>query len=229
MERRETYATTGPRMIVRFFGGWDFEDKDARTRMPAVVGYAKGVPMGGDLRDAPAGKSPTFLVAALKDPIGANLDRIQIIKGWLDKDGRAAREDLRRGLGRRPQARPEDRQAAPGRQHRGRGGGHLDEHHRRAGADHGLEGSGVRSVVAGVLLRPRHRDPDAALDVLTMPSALASSWIPKSRWLPSSAPIRRRSGTPLRSSVGRGPLLSFNQKSSAGRSTARLCSCRNRT
>ena len=58
----------------------------------------KGVPMGGDLRDAPAGKSPTFLVAALKDPIGANLDRIQIIKGWLDAKGEAAREDLRRRL-----------------------------------------------------------------------------------------------------------------------------------
>ncbi len=88
LARRETYATTGPRMIVRFFGGWDFEDKDARTRMPATAGYAKGVPMGGDLRDAPAGKSATFLLAALKDPIGANLDRIQIIKGWLDKEGR---------------------------------------------------------------------------------------------------------------------------------------------
>ena len=87
MERKETYATTGPRMLVRFFGGWDFEAPDATTRSPAVVGYTKGVPMGGDLRDAPHGKSPTFLVAALKDPIGANVDRLQIIKGWLDKDG----------------------------------------------------------------------------------------------------------------------------------------------
>jgi hypothetical protein len=87
MERRETYATTGPRMIVRFFGGWDFEPKDATDRLPAYVGYTKGVPMGGDLRKAPAGKAPTFLVAALKDPIGANLDRIQIIKGWLDAKG----------------------------------------------------------------------------------------------------------------------------------------------
>ncbi len=87
MDRRETYATTGPRMAVRFFGGWDFEAKDATNRMPASIGYAKGVPMGGDLRDAPVGKAPTFLVAALKDPIGANLDRIQVIKGWLDKDG----------------------------------------------------------------------------------------------------------------------------------------------
>jgi hypothetical protein len=84
MARRETYATTGPRMVVRFFGGFDFEATDAATRSPAMVGYAKGVPMGGDLHQAPAGKAPTFLVAALRDPIGANLDRIQIVKGWLD-------------------------------------------------------------------------------------------------------------------------------------------------
>jgi hypothetical protein len=89
MERRETYATTGPRMLVRFFGGWDFEPQHAHSRLPAETGYTKGVPMGGDLRDAPAGKSPTFLVAALKDPIGANLDRIQIVKGWLDQDGQS--------------------------------------------------------------------------------------------------------------------------------------------
>ncbi len=84
MQRKEVYATTGPRMIVRFFGSWEFAPGDANTRNPAVVGYDKGVPMGGDLSNAPSGKSPTFLVAALKDPIGANLDRIQIIKGWLD-------------------------------------------------------------------------------------------------------------------------------------------------
>ena len=86
MARRETYATTGPRMLVRFFGGWDFVATDANNRLPARIGYTKGVPMGGDLRDAPAGRSPTFLVAALKDPIGANLERIQVIKGWLDGD-----------------------------------------------------------------------------------------------------------------------------------------------
>jgi hypothetical protein len=87
MQRKETYATTGTRMIVRFFGGFYFEAKDAHDRLPARVGYAKGVPMGGDLRQAPAGKSPTFLAAALKDPMGANLDRIQIVKGWLDAAG----------------------------------------------------------------------------------------------------------------------------------------------
>ena len=86
MMRKEVYATTGPRMLVRFFGGWDFVISDANTRQPAAVGYQKGVPMGGDLRNAPSGKAPTFLVAALKDPIGGNLDRIQIIKGWKDGD-----------------------------------------------------------------------------------------------------------------------------------------------
>jgi hypothetical protein len=87
MKRKEVYATTGSRMMVRLFGGWDFDVKDAQTRAPAEVGYGKGVPMGGDLRYAPAGKAPTFLIAALRDPIGANLDRIQIIKGWLDAKG----------------------------------------------------------------------------------------------------------------------------------------------
>jgi hypothetical protein len=90
MMRKETYATTGSRMTVRFFGGWDFAPADAHSRMPAEVGYAKGVPMGGDLRDAPRGKAPTFLVAALKDPIGGNLDRIQIVKGWVDAKGERA-------------------------------------------------------------------------------------------------------------------------------------------
>jgi hypothetical protein len=87
MQRRETYATTGSRMVVRFFGGWDFERADADSRSPAAIGYTKGVPMGGDLRRAPAGKAPTFLVAALRDSIGANLDRIQIVKGWVDAKG----------------------------------------------------------------------------------------------------------------------------------------------
>ena len=84
MERKEVYATTGPRMMVRFFGGWDFTDKDLNNREPAFAGYERGVPMGGDLPAAQAGKAPSFLVFALRDPIGGNLDRIQIIKGWYD-------------------------------------------------------------------------------------------------------------------------------------------------
>jgi hypothetical protein len=74
-------------MVVRFFGGWDFKASDSLDRLPARIGYSKGVPMGGDLKNAPAGKAPTFLVAALKDPIGANLDRYQIVKGWVDAGG----------------------------------------------------------------------------------------------------------------------------------------------
>jgi hypothetical protein len=88
MLRKETYATTGPRIPVRFFGGWEFTENDLRSRAPAFRGYNKGVPMGGDLTAAPEGKSPTFMVYALRDPVGANLDRIQIVKGWLDKDGK---------------------------------------------------------------------------------------------------------------------------------------------
>lgn len=87
LKRKEVYATTGPRMVVRFFGGYDFDAKDAQTRNPAAIGYEKGEPMGGDLQQAPTGKSPAFLIAALKDPIGANLDRIQVVKGWLDAKG----------------------------------------------------------------------------------------------------------------------------------------------
>ncbi|WP_171100183.1 DUF3604 domain-containing protein [Ruegeria sp. HKCCD7255] len=85
MSRRETYATTGPRMRVRFFGGWDFEDSDVLRRDLAQVGYSKGVPMGSDL--LPGDGAPSFLVYALRDSMGANLDRIQIIKGWLDDGG----------------------------------------------------------------------------------------------------------------------------------------------
>jgi hypothetical protein len=87
MKRKETYATTGSRMVVRFFGGWDFEKDDAMSRLPASIGYAKGVPMGGDLLGDPAGRAPSFLLAALKDPLSGNLDRIQVVKLWLDSDG----------------------------------------------------------------------------------------------------------------------------------------------
>ena len=86
MVRREVYATTGPRMIVRFFGGWEFDENDLRSRAPAFVGYEKGVPMGADLRE-PTADAPSFMVFALRDPIGANLDRVQIVKGWMDAEG----------------------------------------------------------------------------------------------------------------------------------------------
>jgi len=87
MERKEVYGTTGPRIRVRFFGGWDYIDEDLMSRAPAFRGYEKGVPMGGDLPARKGEGAPTFMVYALRDVIGANLDRIQIVKGWLDARG----------------------------------------------------------------------------------------------------------------------------------------------
>ncbi|SDK45225.1 Protein of unknown function [Aliiruegeria lutimaris] len=87
-ERKEVYATTGSRIGVRFFGGWDYTVEDLTSRMPAFAGYERGVPMGGNLPTAPEGaNAPTFMVFALKDPIGGNFDRIQIVKGWMNADG----------------------------------------------------------------------------------------------------------------------------------------------
>ncbi|WP_455366077.1 DUF3604 domain-containing protein [Kaarinaea lacus] len=86
--RKEVYATTGTRMTVRVFAGWDFNKEDVQRPDFAKTGYRRGVPMGGDLSNAPNGKSPTFVIRALRDVDGANLDRIQIIKGWLDSKGK---------------------------------------------------------------------------------------------------------------------------------------------
>jgi hypothetical protein len=90
MERREVYCTTGTRPTVRVFAGWDFKAKDLGKPNAVWVedGYTRGVPMGGDLADPPKGKAPTFMIKALCDPDGAYLDRVQIIKGWLDKEGK---------------------------------------------------------------------------------------------------------------------------------------------
>jgi len=88
MKRREVYATTGTRICVRVFAGWDFTADEVQRPDFAREGYRRGVPMGGDLDAAPTGKAPRFMVRALRDPDGANLDRIQIIKGWLDSDGK---------------------------------------------------------------------------------------------------------------------------------------------
>jgi hypothetical protein len=87
MRRREVYATTGSRITVRFFGGWEYESTDVEQPAYLDVAYGKGVPMGGDLTSAPKNTSPRFMVMAAKDPDGANLDRVQVIKGWLELDG----------------------------------------------------------------------------------------------------------------------------------------------
>ena len=104
MARKEVYGTTGPRILVRFFGGWDYTAEDLNSRQPAFRGYEKGVPMGGDLRGS--GSAPTFMVYALRDVIGANLDRIQIVKGWLDVDGQTHEQvyDVAWSVGREPNA-----------------------------------------------------------------------------------------------------------------------------
>jgi hypothetical protein len=86
MMRKEVYATSGSRMLIRFFGGFEFTEADTHSRFPGQAGYSKGVPMGGEL-PAANGRTPSFLVAAMKDPYSGNLDRIQIVKGWLDSDG----------------------------------------------------------------------------------------------------------------------------------------------
>jgi len=87
MQRKEVYATTGTRITVRVFAGWDFEPDDIHRPDFAYLGYTRGVPMGGDLDDAPNGAAPTLVIRALRDPDGANLDRVQVIKGWLEASG----------------------------------------------------------------------------------------------------------------------------------------------
>jgi len=87
MKRKEVYGSTGPRITVRLFAGWDFQADEVEAPDFAAQGYKRGVPMGGDLKSAPAGKAPTFMVRAMRDPDGGNLDRVQIIKGWLDAKG----------------------------------------------------------------------------------------------------------------------------------------------
>ena len=92
MKRKEVYATTGPRIALRVFGGFSFAERDAEAADIASVGYEKGVPMGSDLTQAPRGRSLALLIHAARDPVGANLDRVQVIKGWIDDDNEAQQQ-----------------------------------------------------------------------------------------------------------------------------------------
>ncbi len=88
-KRKEVYATTGTRIALRVFAAWDFNDSDRKNKDIASLGYRKGIPMGGDLSSAPKGKSPTLLIQAVRDPEGAKLDRLQVVKGYIDDNGQA--------------------------------------------------------------------------------------------------------------------------------------------
>jgi hypothetical protein len=107
MQKKEVYATTGTRILVRVFAGWDFRPEEVQLPDFADQGYARGVPMGGELTDAPQGAAPAFMVRALRDVDGANLDRIQIVKGWLDAEGETHEKvlDVALSNGRRPDPR----------------------------------------------------------------------------------------------------------------------------
>jgi hypothetical protein len=106
MERKETYATTGPRMVVRFFGGWDFQERDAQDRLPARVGYTKGVPMGGDLKRAPRASHRRFSSPRSKTRSARTSTASRSSKAWVTKDGKTQEKihDVAWGGDRKPGA-----------------------------------------------------------------------------------------------------------------------------
>ena len=166
MYRKETFGVSGPHIKVRFFGGWGY-DKDILNAGDWVKqSYAGGVPMGADLPPMPSGgkgTAPSFVVWAVKDPTSANLDRIQVIKGWT-QNGQSFEKifDVAWSGDRKP-----DKWTRPGAGHPEHGGpreGHLHQRRRRGGAQDGVDRSGVRREPARLLLRARAGDSHAALD-----------------------------------------------------------------
>jgi hypothetical protein len=178
-KRKEVYATTGSRMTVRIFAGWDFRADEVERHDFAERGYRGGVPMGGDLSNAPEGKTPSFLIRALRDPDNANLDRVQVIKGWIESNGET-RELIY------------DVACSDGRE--------IVE--RRCNGDVGstvnVAAASYTNTIGDPLLTAHWEDPDFD------PSQRAFYYvrvleIPKPRWTAYDAvyfePIRRRSGT----------------------------------
>ena len=173
MQRKETFATSGVRIRVRFFGGWDFAPGVLQSKDWVRTGYANGVPMGGDL-PAATSKAPTFIVWAVKDPDDATLDRIQIVKGWtrngqiFEKIYNVAWSGNRAVKGgarilRCPRSARRGRVAA-GAQHGGCQERDVYEHERRGGVENSLDRPGLRSEPVRLLLCPGAADSDAALD-----------------------------------------------------------------
>ena len=163
MKRKEVYGTSGTRMTVRFFGGYDYTADDAKSRYLAEAGYAKGVPMGGDLAAA-QGRQGADVPRGSDEGPGRRQSRPHPGRQGLGRRVRqGAGEDLRRRVVRQPQA-GQERQAAAGGRHGRRREGDVDQHDRRSGTRGRVEGPGLQAVAAGVLLRAGDRDPDAALD-----------------------------------------------------------------
>ncbi len=167
MKRKEVYATSGSRITLRFFGGYDYQPGDARSRTLADAGYAKGVPMGGDLAKAPSGK--VAHVPRRRDQgSGERQPRpYPGHQGLAGRQGRNARARLRRRVERcRTSQAGQGRQGAAGRRYRRRRDCDLDRHDRRCGAGGRVARSRLRSKADGLLLRACDRDTDAALDQL---------------------------------------------------------------
>ena len=171
MQRHETFGTSGVRIKVRLFGGWEFKPDVLKQKDWAKIGYAKGVPMGGDL-PASTGKRP-HVHRVGGEGSGRRQPRSHPDREGLDRERPDLREGLRRRVVRQSQARPDDRQGAAGRQHGGHQERHLHEHDRRRGAEDGLDGPGVRSEPGRVLLRPRAADSRRRAGAPTTPSGWA--------------------------------------------------------
>ena len=164
MQRKETFATSGPMMKLRFFGGFDYAADDVNKPDFVKLAYAKGVPMGGDLKPG-AGKAPTFLVMAIKDPKSGNLDRIQIVKGWLDAAGKQHEKIYDVAWSGERKIGTDGKLPAVGNTVDLKTATYTRDHRCRT-ARHRLDRSRLQAGRARLLLRTRARDPDPALEHL---------------------------------------------------------------